>query len=343
MSAAPQNDGDGLSRRGFLAQASALATASVLGLPTQASADPPPETRKIRLYRAPTICLAPSYLAEELLLVEGFSEVEYIEPESTATIGEELAKGRFDIGMKTAPYIVPFLDSGAPLVVLAGVHAGCYELFGNDRVRSIRDLKGKAIAISAYGTSEHIFVSTMLAYVGINPRKEVNWILGKTLPDTMQIFVDGRADAFLAFAPQPQELRGQNIGTVIVNTTEDRPWSQYFCCVVSANRDFIAKHPVATKRALRAILKAADICADDPERVARFVVAKGYEPRYDVALNVIKSLPYRRWRDGNPEDTLRFHALRLHEVGMIKTNPNKLIAQGTDWRFLNDLKKELKS
>jgi NitT/TauT family transport system substrate-binding protein len=39
---------------------------------------------------------------------------------------------------------------------------------------------------------------------------------------------------------------------------------------------------------------------------------------------------------------LRFYALRLYEVGMIKTNPNKLIAQGTDWRFLNELKKELK-
>jgi NitT/TauT family transport system substrate-binding protein len=57
----------------------------------------------------------------------------------------------------------------------------------------------------------------------------------------------------------------------------------------------------------------------------------------------MKELPYRRWRDANPEDTLRFHALRLYEVGMIKTHPNKLIAQGTDWRFLNELKKELKA
>lgn len=334
---------DPMKRRRFLAKTAALSAASLLGLPDTATAEPPPETKKIRLYRAPTICLAPSYLAEELLLLEGFSEVEYVEPESTVTIGEELARGRFDIGLKTAPYIVPFLDAGAPIAVLAGVHAGCYELFGNDRVRSVRDLKGKAVAVSAHGSSEHIFMSSMVAYVGMDPRRDINWILGKTLPDTMQIFVDGRADAFLAFAPQPQELRARKIGTVIVNTTEDRPWSQYFCCVVAANRHFVEQRPVATKRALRAILKAADICAEDPERAARFVVAKGYEPHYDVALKVIKSLPYRRWRYGNPEDTLRFHALRLHEVGMIKSNPNKLIAQGTDWRFLIELKKELKA
>jgi NitT/TauT family transport system substrate-binding protein len=61
-----------------------------------------------------------------------------------------------------------------------------------------------------------------------------------------------------------------------------------------------------------------------------------------MALEVLKGLPYRRWRDTDPEDTLRFHALRLHEVGMIKSSPQKLIAQGTDWRILNALKKELK-
>lgn len=50
-----------------------------------------------------------------------------------------------------------------------------------------------------------------------------------------------------------------------------------------------------------------------------------------------------RWRNTNPEDTMCFHALRLHEVGMIKSTPQKIIAQGTDWRFLNELKKELKT
>ena len=50
-----------------------------------------------------------------------------------------------------------------------------------------------------------------------------------------------------------------------------------------------------------------------------------------------------RWREADPEDTLRFHALRLHELGMIKNTPQKIIAQGTDWRFLKELKRELKA
>ena len=62
-------------------------------------------------------------------------------------------------------------------------------------------------------------------------------------------------------------------------------------------------------------------------RAARYLVEKEYEPRYEVALEVLKSLPYDRWRQSDPTDTLRFHALRLHEVGMIKSDPSKLIAQ----------------
>src|SRR6266487_3996564 len=160
----------------------------------------------------------------------------------------------------------------------------------------------------------------MMAYVGIDPRKDVNWITGKAIV-AMELFAEGKADAFMGFAPQPQELRARKIGHVIVNTAEDRPWSQYYCCVVAARREFASGYPVATKRALRAFLKAADICSTEPEQIARYLVAKGYEPRYEIGLEILKSLPYNRWREANPEDTLRFHTLRLHEVGMITSTP----------------------
>ena len=107
---------------------------------------------------------------------------------------------------------------------------------------------------------------------------------------------------------------------------QDRPWVQYYCCMIAARPEFVKRNPVATKRAMRAILKATDICAREPERAARYIVAKGYEPSYEIALEVIESLSYNRWRTYNPEDTLRFYALRLHEVGMIKSTPQKLIA-----------------
>ena len=40
---------------------------------------------------------------------------------------------------------------------------------------------------------------------------------------------------------------------------------------------------------------------------------------------------------------MRFYALRLHDLCAIKSTPQQIIANGTDWRFLNELKRELKA
>jgi NitT/TauT family transport system substrate-binding protein len=146
----------------------------------------------------------------------------------------------------------------------------------------------------------------------------------------------------LALPPMAHELRAKQIGHVVANSMRDRPWSQYFCCLPAGNGEFVRNHPMATKRALRAVLKAADVCANDPERVARFIVDNGYATHYGYALQALKDIPYNKWREYDPEDTLRFYALRLHELGMIQSSPQKILAQGPDWRFLQELKRELK-
>jgi NitT/TauT family transport system substrate-binding protein len=112
--------------------------------------------------------------------------------------------------------------------------------------------------------------------------------------------------------------------------------------MMAGRRDYVRRNPVATKRALRAILKATDFCASDPAAAARRMVAGGFTPGYDLALQALKEVPYNEWREYDPEDTVRFYALRLREAAMIKSNPNKIIAGATDWRFLNELKRELK-
>ena len=81
----------------------------------------------------------------------------------------------------------------------------------------------------------------------------------------------------------------------------------------------------------------------DPEATAKFLVQRGFTANYDYALQALKELPYARWRDFNAEDSVRFFALRLQEGGYIKASPKKIIADGTNWRFLNELKKELKA
>jgi NitT/TauT family transport system substrate-binding protein len=329
-------------RRSFLTGASALAGGSLLGLPLLASAVPPPEVRKIRLIHFPATCVAPGYLAEELLYAEGFEQVEYVEV-NVNTTSPTIASGQVDLWIEAAPSLVHFLDGSNAAVALGGLHAGCYELFAKPEIRAIRDLKGRSVSISTYGATEHVFVASIAAYVGMDPTKDIRWLVGGNIDEASRAFVDGRADAYLAGSEEPYAFRARRIGHVLLDTTRDRPWSQYFCCMLTGNRQFVSRYPIATKRAMRAFLKAADICAAQPERAARLMADKGFAPSYSIALEVLRALPYQRWRDANPEDTIRFHALRLHEGGIIKATPQKLIDRGTDWRFFNELRKELKA
>ena len=333
---------EGWSRREFL-ELTIAGTAGLLGLkPESLAAEPPPETTTLKLVQAPgDLCMAPQYVAEELLRSEGFTEVQYVKRKGGEGIEKALASGEADINMHFAAPIIIRVDAGDPVVILAGGHVGCFELFGTDRVRTIHDLKGKTVGVPAQDSARYVFLASMAAYVGLDPHEDINWVTHPPA-ESMQLLAEGKIDAYLGFPPDPQELQAKHIGHVVVNSTLDRPWSHYFCCMVVGNRDFVQKHPVATKRALRAILKATDICGREPERAAQLLVGKGYTKNYDHALQALKEIPYSKWREYDSEDTVRFYALRLHEVGMIKSSPQKIIAEGTDWRFLNELKKEMK-
>jgi NitT/TauT family transport system substrate-binding protein len=80
-----------------------------------------------------------------------------------------------------------------------------------------------------------------------------------------------------------------------------------------------------------------------PERASRLMVDRGVADKYEYVLQSVKEIGYRQWREYESEDTVRFWALRLREAGIIKSSPSRIIAQGTDWRFFNELKQELKS
>lgn len=330
-------------RRDFLSTAALAATGAVLGLHSgSAAAEPALDTTKLRLVRTTSICQAPQYVAEELLRGEGFTDIQYVTKSSPGEIGKALASGEADINLHFAGPLILSLDAGDPIVILSGSHVGCFELFGTHRIRAIRDLKGKTVAIPGLGSPPHVFLSIMTAHVGLNPAKDINWIT-RPPAESMRLLGESKIDAYLGFPPEPQELRAKKIGHALVNSVVDRPWSQYFCCLIAGNREFVQKYPAATKSAMRAMLKAADLCAAKPDQSARFLIDKGFKTEYVYAYQTMKEVPYGKWRDFDPEDTVRFYALRLHEAGMIKNSPKKILAQGTDWRFLRELKKELKT
>ena len=156
------------SRRDFLASASLAAASGLLGARAAIADEGPPETTTIRLNKVPGICIAPQYVADELLRTEGFTDVRYV-PISSAIQHRSIMLGEVDFSLHFAAPLVMPIDAGEPITVLAGVHPGCFELFARDEVRTILDLKGKSVGIQAIGSSPHVFLTAMAAYVGLDP------------------------------------------------------------------------------------------------------------------------------------------------------------------------------
>ena len=324
-----------LNRRSIIAGLPMLA-AGLIAPP--AAAEPPPETTTLHLPASPAACTAPLYVAEDLLHGEGFTEVRYVP--ATGMTADMLADGDIDFDLEDGFDYLPLMDAGRHLTLLSGIHVGCFELRAHDSINGVTDLRGKKVGITAMGGADHLFVSAIAAYVGLDPVNEINWVADPSVSQT-ELFAKGEIDAFIGFPPNPQQPCARNVGHILVNMAKDPPWSRYFCCMVAANSDFVRSNPVAAKRGLRALLKAADLCHREPERAARRMAERGFS--YECALMTLNDVRYGLWRDYDPADAVRFFTLRLHEAGMIKKTPNEVISGFTDWRFLEEIKRELKT
>jgi NitT/TauT family transport system substrate-binding protein len=329
-----------LSRRDFVAGGLSIGAASLLALPGRATAEPPPETTRLRIHENGLTCVAAQLVTEDLLRAEGFTDVQFVRylKDTQHWPPEDLLADEVDMTFSFPPTDIRFIDAGAPVAILAAAHAGCVELVASKDVRTTRDLRGKTVGVD---TDTRVFISMFAAYVGLDPQKDINWV---SIPwgDWVPMFSQGKIDAFMCSPPISVELRNKKLGHALVNTTTDKPWSQYSCCLIASTKDFVRRNPVATKRALRTMLKSLDMCAADPGRVARFIADRGLGS-YDVALQGLREIPFGKWREIDPADSVRFWALRMHDVGAIKSSPQQIIAQGTDFRFLNELKRELKA
>jgi len=300
------------------------------------------ETTSIRLIQDPeftVLCYAPQYLADTFLEEEGFTDISYV-PKIDGSEAQALVQGQADMSAALAVDWVMPISQNIPVVVLGGLHPGCVEIFANDDVSTIRDLRGKRIGVSGMQSPERFLLASIASHIGLDPNADIEWVFAHPL-EWGPMLVNGDVDAIAAFPPMNQGLHEAGIGHVILNTTTDDPWRHYFCCMIAARRDYVEAHPVATKRALRAILQANRLCTEQPEVAADRLVAKGVAPNRETALYALHHIPYDAWRDYDAADSIRFYALRLREAGLITQTPEEILESGTNWGFFNELRSEL--
>src|SRR5262249_16300379 len=148
-----------------------------------------------------------------------------------------ITHGEVDFGREFAPSLVMAMNASAPVTVLSGLHLGCFEIFGKKEIRTLADLKGRSLGIALYADAGQRPLLIMASLVGLDPAKALHWVADPSLRP-MDLFIEGKIDAFLAAPPDLQEVRAKNIGHVIVSSITDRPWSQYYCCMLATHTDF---------------------------------------------------------------------------------------------------------
>ena len=334
-----------LTRRQLLTLAASASAGLVLAAcaPAAAPAAPPtiapPETTKIRI--ACNSCDAPIMAAEAYLREEGFTDVQ-ITDAATLTA---LTDGKVDMGNLFPPAYAAALEGGLRVVGLGGLHAGCIEIWAPQSVASLKDLRGHTIVVQAKTIRDTVYGNAVmfLKQAGVDP-KDVNFV-AQSDADVVKLYLDGKNDAVLVAAAAAEALKANpaNKGHVIFTQSKDEPWSRLDCCLVATTQDWYRANPIATKRAMRAILRAEDALTADRAAAAKLATDKGLfggANNFNNVRNAVNMLTFN-WRDLDADKSLRVSGAILADTGLMKISVDEL-AKSLDLRILRELQTELK-
>lgn len=299
---------------------------------------PAPETATVRL--AAGVCDAPVMASERFLREEGFTDIQI----SDAAGLPGLTGGKVDLATVFMTQLANAVDTGKPVVGVAGIHAGCAEVWAQRSIASLNDLRGRTIAVPATTADNiaYVFLAIALKNAGIDP-KEVNFVIDA---NPTKAYLDGKSDALVSATTGAVALHANpaNKGHVILDQSMAKPWSEQDCCILVANADWLRANPIAATRAVRAVMRAADSLGDDRAETVKQMTDKGLfggAKNYDAA-RAAANMVSLDWRALDPARSLRFHGGLMAQVGLMKTPADEIATKGTDTAAFQELKVVLK-
>src|SRR5713101_3906574 len=162
-------------RRRFLSTLSLAGAAGLVRTPQVLAAERALETTAIRLTKIANVCIAPQFVAEELLRAEGFTDIRYVDT-PPGGLAQAIGRGEVDFTLDYALSFVAAIDGGDPIAVLTGVMVGCVEVFANEAVLGVADLRGRSVGVPAVGSTPHRLLTLMGAHVGLDPVHDIRWV-----------------------------------------------------------------------------------------------------------------------------------------------------------------------
>ena len=312
----------GAARLMVMARASALVLAAATlftscdsGSKTAAGA-----SNKVRVGYIGLTCEAPIFTAYE----KGFFKEEGLDVTLVkcewANYKDVLALGGFDVTHHLIMYFLKPIEQGLDVKFTGGIHRGCLRVqaLTNGKINSIADLRGKRIGVPGMGTPPFIFANRVLGAHGIDPGKEISWLvfpageLGLALQK-------GEVDAVADSEPIGSLLLADGKIKNVADQATDAPYKDEYCCAVLVNGKFLAANPKAAAAATRALLKGAKWVEKNPAAAARMSVEKKYlasNPELNtVAIGNLKYAP----SVSGAETAVKSAAAEMKRAGMLSS------------------------
>ena len=232
---------------------------------------------KIRVGYIGLTCEAPIYMAVE----KGFFKEEGLDPVLVkcdwSNYKDVMALGGFDITHHLVMYFLKPIEQGLDVKFTGGIHRGCLRVQAapNEKINSVDDLRGKRIGVPGMGTPPFIFANRVLTAHGIDPSREITWIVYPA--GELGLALDkGDVDAVADSEPIGTMLVAEGKAKNIADQAKDAPYKDEYCCEVIVSGKFLAANPKAAAAATRALLKAAKWVQTNPAAAARLSVQKHY-------------------------------------------------------------------
>jgi NitT/TauT family transport system substrate-binding protein len=303
---------------------------------------PPPETTTIRL--GTPSCCGPLMASEPYLREEGFTDIQL--QDAPAMPVARLVDGTIDLGIAFPPTLANAIDTGRNVVGIGPVHPGCIEIWATSDIQTLRDVRGRRVVVRGTTADDptYPYYAMFLKEAGVAP-SEVNWMV-QPGADFVRAFLEGQSDLlYLATTGLAAWKRNPaRTGHVVLDQVMAMPWAELDCCIITTTTDWLRANPVAAKRALRAIYRAADALPVDRLEAAKTATDKGLfggANNLELVREAANMVPFD-WRKYDVAESMRFHTKLLNEVGLVKVAPDEMVAKATDGRFAKELASELK-
>jgi len=279
----------------------------------------PGQSNKVRVGYIGLTCEAPIFTAVE----KGFFKEEGLDVSLVKcdwkNYKDVLALGGYDVTHHLVMYFLKPIEQGLDVKFTGGIHRGCLRVQApvNGKVRSVKDLKGKRIGVPGMGTPPFIFANRVLGANGIDPSREVNWLVFPA--GELGLALDkGEVDAVADSEPIGSMLIAQGKVKNIADQAVDMPYADEYCCAVLVNGKFLARNPKASAAATRALLKAAKWVEANPRAAAELSVTKKYllstVDQNTVSISHLRYVP----SVSGASNAVRLAAAEMQRAGMLR-------------------------